>query len=187
MWKRKTILLVFAALTIFSEPALSQINNPAYANYFLVGRFGEICTMCEAIVLCEVADSDTQYEGIPEDRSFTLYHLQTRTFWSQIATIWEWFITNFNSDSLASGHSRPVQVYTVTAARWSGPRTVEAQVSLEPATIVIGNRTTDRVGRRWLQDPGSRPVGFCQRLPLWDTLARIEQATEAHGATGAPQ
>ena len=86
VWKRETILLVFAALGIFSGPALSQINNPAYADYFLVGRFGEICTMCEAIVLCEAGDSDTQYEGIPEDRSFTLYHLQTRTFWSQVAT-----------------------------------------------------------------------------------------------------
>ena len=163
--------LVLAFLIAFAFPALSQVNNPAYANYLLVGQFGEMCTMCEAIVLCEVNDSDAQYEAIPEGRSFTLYHLQTRTFWSQVATIWEWFITNFDSDSLASsGHQRPVDVYTVTDGAWSGAQTLEAHVSLDPATIVVGEYTIDRIERRWLRDPGKPPIGFCQRLPLWESL-----------------
>ena len=140
--------MVFAFLSSLTFPAVSQVNNPAYADYFLVGQFGEICTMCEVIVLCETGDRDTQYEKIPDEGSFTLYHLQTRTFWSQIATIWEWFITNFDSDSLAtSGHKRPVKVYSVTSGRWSGPQMVEAHVSLNPATIVIGERTIDRIDR----------------------------------------
>ena len=155
----------------FSLPVLSQINNPAYADYLLVGRFGEICTMCEAIVLCETDSGDRPAEGIPEDGSFTLYHLKTRTFWSQVATIWEWFITNFDPDSLAvAGHRRPVEVYTVDDGRWSGPQTIEAHVSLDPATIFIGDDTIDRVDRRWLKAPASEPVGFCQRLPLWESL-----------------
>lgn len=159
---------------VFSLPAASQINNLAYADYFLVGRFGEICTMCEAIVLCETTENHQPYETIPNSGSFTLYHLQTRTFWSQIATIWEWFITNFNSDSLATaGHRRPVRVYTITQGHWAAPQTVEAHISLDPATIVINDQTIDRIERRWLRDTELRPVGYCQRLPLWESLETI--------------
>jgi hypothetical protein len=180
---RRNIFLTLTALAIYSAPALSQINNPAYADYFLVGRFGEICTMCEAIVLCEASERETQYENIPEEGDFTLYHLQTRTFWSQVSTIWEWFITNFNSDSLASGHSRPVHVYKMNNAHWAGPQILEAHISLDPATIVIGNLTIDRVARRWFENESVQPVGFCQRLPLWEALDTINLHSAAGGAS----
>lgn len=161
-------------LLITPVPGMGQVNNPAYADYLLVGQFGEICTMCEAVVLCENADAETQRENIPADGSFTLYHLQTRTFWSQVATIWEWFITNFDPDSLAvAGHRRPVMVYTITEGSWSKPQTLEAHVSLDPATIVIGDDAIDRIESRWLRGAAMRPVGFCQRLPLWDSLETI--------------
>lgn len=169
--KRGFERLIFVVILALPLPAMSQINDPAYADYLLVGRFGEICTMCEAIVLCEAANNSTQYASIPEVGSFTLYHLQTRTFWSQVATIWEWFITNFDPDSLAAaGHRRPVKVYAVANGNWLAMRNLEAHVSLEPATIVIDDLTIDRVDRRWLQGPTSQPVGFCQRLPLWESL-----------------
>ncbi|NND37664.1 MAG: hypothetical protein HKN81_11090 [Gammaproteobacteria bacterium] len=162
-----------------APPAQAQVNNPAYADYFLVGRFGEICTMCEAVVLCE-GEPETPRTKIPAEGDFTLYHIQTRTFWSQIATIWEWFVANFNSGSLAAGHSRPVDVYQVEGGTWSQPRTVDAQVSLDPATIVLDDHVIDRVERRWLSHEGSRPLGFCQRLPLWESLDTIAmQSAEA--------
>jgi len=171
-------------LLILSGPALGQINNPAYADYLLVGRFGEICTMCEAVVLCEANNSDARHEGIPEGGSFTVYHLQTRTFWSQVGTIWEWFITNFDSDSLAvAGHKRPVEVYTVTDGRWSQPQTIEAHLSLDPARIVIYDHTIDRVDRSWFQGPDSQPVGFCQRLPLWESLELIAKRRPEEGTS----
>jgi len=169
--RRRFDRLIVVVMLALPFPAASQINDPAYADYFLVGRFGEMCTMCEAIVLCEAGTDRTEYESIPGGKSFTLYHLQTRTFWSQIATIWEWFITNFDPDSLAAaGHSRPVKVYTVTKGLWSAVQTQEAQVSLDPATIAIGEQTIDRVARRWLLGANRQPVGFCQRLPLWASL-----------------
>ena len=178
------VLSILVVLMALSFPVASQVNNPAYANYLLVGRFGEICTMCEAILLCEAGDGDMQYGSIPEGKSFTLYHLQTRTFWSQIATIWEWFIANFDSDSLAvAGHGRPVKIYTVVEGRWSGPQTVEAHVSLDPATIVIDDHTIGRIERRWLQGRASQPVGFCQRLPLWESLDIITRHGAAEGAS----
>lgn len=163
------LILVFILLLPF--PAVGQINDPAYADYFLVGRFGEICTMCEAIVLCEAASSSRPYESIPERGSFTVYHFETRTFWSQIATIWEWFITNFDSDSLAAaGHARPVNVYAITNGQWSKAQVLDARVSLDPATIVIDEQTIDRVERRWLRGTPAQAVGYCQRLPLWESL-----------------
>jgi len=76
---RRNFSLTLTLLAIYSAPALSQVNNPAYTDYLLVGRFGEICTMCEAIVLCEAGERETQYDNIPEEGDFTLCHLQTRT------------------------------------------------------------------------------------------------------------
>ncbi|MDP6674599.1 MAG: hypothetical protein QGH93_07120 [Gammaproteobacteria bacterium] len=168
-------LAISAVLIALSFPLLSQVNNPAYADYFLVGRFGEICTMCEAIVLCEAEDHETSYAHLPEGRSYTLYHLQTRTFWSQMATIWEWFIANFDTDSLAStGHSRPVKIYTVTDGNWSKAKIVHAHLSLDPARISLDDHVIDRVTRHWLQDSASsQPIGFCQRMPLWESLDTI--------------
>ena len=173
---------ILVLILLLPFPAIGQINDPAYADYFLVGRFGEICTMCEAIVLCEVASSSTRYESIPERGSFTVYHLKTRTFWSQIATIWEWFITNFDSDSLvATGHARPVNVYAIADGQWSKAQVLDARVSLDPATIVIDEQTIDRVERRWLRGKPAQPVGYCQRLPLWESLDIItrHQADDA--------
>lgn len=171
---RNAILITLALFITYPGVAFSQVNNPAYADYLLVGQFGEICTMCEAIVLCEATESEMPRENIPADGSFTLYHFETRTFWSQIATIWEWFITNYDSDSLAvAGHKRPVRVFTVSTGHWSKPVTVEAHLLLDPATITIGDRVIDRVESRWLEPPNPQPVGHCQRLPLWDSLEII--------------
>ncbi len=169
---------IFALVLLLLQPLLAgaQVNNPAYANYLLVGRFGEICTMCEAIVYCDADINATPREEIPGTGTFTVYHFQTRTFWSQISTIWEWFITNFNSDSLArSGHSRPVNIYSVVNGQWSSPEIVSAHLSLEPAMIEINDTRIDRIERRWLRGDNSELAGFCQRLPLWTSLEKIAE------------
>ena len=163
------MLLLCALLGL--TPASAQVNNPAYADYLLVGRFGEICTMCEAIVLCETDEQRTNADEIPGSGSFSVYHLQTRTFWSQIATIWEWFVVTFDSEALATGgHTRPVHSYDVTDGRWSARKVIAARLTLEPALIDLGDQSIDRVEGRWLQGPDHRPAGFCRRLPLWESL-----------------
>jgi hypothetical protein len=165
----------FSLLLVLSGAASAQVNNPAYANYFLVGQFGEVCTMCEVVVYCSDDIYDTPRATLPEDGSYTVYHLQTRTFWSQVSTIWEWFITNFEQDSLArSGHTRPVKIYTVVAGEWSGPEVIEAHLALEPALITLGDRRIDRVERRWLSGEDNQLEGFCQRMPLWESIELID-------------
>jgi hypothetical protein len=172
------LLLLLQAL-----PALAQVNDEAYANYFLVGQFGEVCTMCEVMVLCEAGAAPPAHGAIPEGGSFTLYHIQTRTFWSQVATIWEWFIANFNSRPLVAGHGRPVIIHTVANGAWATPVTGELHIALEPPIVTLPDgREIERVNRRWLQSSPSADLGYCERLPLWDALDVIEKRS----AGGAP-
>jgi len=156
-------------------PASAQINIDAYRDYFLVGRFGEVCTMCEITVLCESALVRPEYAQIPAKGSFTVYHLQTRTFWSQMSTIWEWFIANFSSEPLAErGHARPVHIYAVADGEWQAREVVEARLVLEPAVLEFGSASIDRKTREWVNADSQQSMGFCQRLPLWDALEYIE-------------
>lgn len=167
--------LVAVLLLALALPAAGQVNNPAYANYFLVGQFGEICTMCEVVVLCDASAEPPAYPQIPEQQSFTLYHLHTRTFLSQVSTIWEWFISNFSSAGLEAGHTRPVTVYAVDNGAWGAPVTTEIRVALDPPLLTIGDdHQVDRTNRSWSRTSTKESLGHCQRMPLWDSLATIK-------------
>ena len=169
---RRAVLL---AALVASAPAAAQVNIDAYRDYFLVGRFGEVCTMCEVVVLCEEGSAPPQANGVPAQGDFTLYHLQTRTFWSQVSTIWEWFISNFTAEDLAArGHTRPVHVYSVTGGEWSGKTVIEGRLVLEPGVLEFGAWHINRVNRAWLRADTGQAVGYCARLPLWEALESIE-------------
>jgi len=125
----------------------------------------------------ENTDTVPAYELIPAAGNFTLYHLQTRTFWSQIATIREWFISNFNSESRAQGHDRPVWIYTIADNIWSGPKVIDAWVALEPPLLTFAETAVDRSNQAWLSAADGTPIGYCQRLPLWNSLETIAQTS----------
>ena len=167
-------VLLLAALSL-AVPLRAQVNIDAYRDYFLVGRFGEVCTMCEVVVLCEAGDQAPSGDAVPASGDFTLYHLQTRTFWSQVSTIREWFIANFTEEELAArGHARPVHVYEVAAGKWSARRVVEARLVLDPPLIELGDHRIDRIDRAWQRADTGESIGYCARLPLWDALDSIE-------------
>lgn len=159
---------------LFIGSAQAQVNAEAFREYFLVGQFGEVCTMCEVVVLCEKGEAPPTYEAVPSTGTFTLYHLETRTFWSQISTIWEFFISNFTTDSLAKrGHGRPVNVYQIEDGNWAGRETIEGRLILDPGVLEFGSANIDRVNREWLDASTDNGLGYCQRLPLWDSLETI--------------
>lgn len=168
-----TAVLLAAALL----PASAQVNNKAYADYFLVGQFGEVCTMCDVMVLCEAGSAPPAHQSVPADGSFTLYHIQPRTFWSQVGTIREWFISNFNSKPLESGHRRPVTIYVVDGGVWTPPVAGELHIALDPPLLAMSDgRGIERINRRWQESaPPSAELGYCQRLPLWDALDVIDK------------
>jgi hypothetical protein len=167
---------LLATALLAAGPGAAQVNDPRFRNYFLVGEFGEVCTMCEVAVLCQAGDTPPPADAVPAAGDFTLYMLQTRTFWSQVSTIWEWFISNFSSTPLTAGHERPVVEYAVTDGTWAPPVTRSLRISLEPPLLAVDNGVeVDRVNRRWRRAGTGEPLGYCSRLPLWDTLAVIEQ------------
>ncbi len=130
--------------------------------------------MCEVIVVCQAGDEPPAEDVVPVGGDFTLYDIQTRTFWSQVSTIWEWFIANFATDALASrGHTRPVHEYTVVNGQWSGPQVIEGRLILDPGVLEFGAHNIDRVTRQWQRADTGAAVGYCSRLPLWESLDTI--------------
>ncbi len=177
-FRRKQLLawLTAGLLTVPLLPAYGQVNNKAYADYFLVGQFGEVCTMCDVMVLCKAGATPPAHQSVPADGSFTLYHIQPRTFWSQVGTIREWFIANFSSRQLERGHRRPVTIYTVDDGVWAPPVAGELHIALDPPLLATSDgREIERIHRRWSQTTPPAPLGYCQRLPLWDALAVIDK------------
>ncbi|MEM1111647.1 MAG: hypothetical protein AAGI11_07045 [Pseudomonadota bacterium] len=174
--------LILACLLFAYWLPLSQAQpgNDRNQGLLLFGEFGELCTMCEAVLMCEESLAAPEYAAVPVSGDFTLYHVQARSFWSQIATIWEWFIANFQEEPI-SGHQRPVRVFEVASAVWGSPQAAELQMELEPALLSIratGTVTTidRRTHQRFLNGAAS---GYCQRLPLWDALDAIEHREAA--------
>lgn len=170
-------LFITLSLALLALQASAQVNDPKYKDYFLMGRFGEVCTMCEVIVLCEPGDVIPTYASVPESGNFTLYHIQTRTFWSQVSTIWEWFVKNFSEgeETLATrGHTRPIFRYDVTGDQWSDKQTLQARLILEPGRLEFGEHTIDRVNQAWSTSINGKQIGFCQRMPLWYALEQIK-------------
>jgi hypothetical protein len=169
----RAALAVLALLA--AGPAAAQVNEARFRDYFLVGQFGEVCTMCEVAVLCTAGTVPPGSDVVPTGGDFTLYLVHTRTFWSQVSTIWEYFVSNFTSATLVDGHERPVTVYEVAGGTWLVPQQRTLRLSLEPARIAIDDgREIDRVGRRWQRSADGESLGYCSRLPLWDTIAVVD-------------
>jgi len=144
----------------------------------LMNKFGELCTMCEAMLFC--APGDVVAVGVadlsrPDIGPYTLYHFRTKTFWGQVATIGK-YLAKWVSPIVRE--ERPVAIHTVGPGGIGGPahRVAEgtASLSLEPLLIEVDGWRIDRQSRAWQPDQGS-PVGSCARLPLRETLGVLKE------------
>jgi hypothetical protein len=72
--------LVILLACFLLPPGHAQASGAQYQGLFLVGRFGEVCTMCEVVVLCERTSPARSLTDIPTTGAFNLYHFETRTF-----------------------------------------------------------------------------------------------------------
>lgn len=151
---------------------LAADAEPETEYMLLQNKFGELCTMCEATVVCR-ADQATEIGvddlGKAATAPYTLYHFHTKDFWGQVATIWDYMIRWVKP---VLREKRPLTIYSVEdsgegTARGSMSRTM-AFLSLDPASIQVGERRIDRWSGEWLAADGT-VVGSCSRLPLRDT------------------
>ena len=165
------VSLIIAISLLYSS---AEVEARDESSLLLYSQFGELCTMCEAVVQCENTNTKDVYNAFPQSGQFTLYHLKTRTFWSQISTIWEFFIKNFNDDAV-KGHRRPVNIIKVDENNWSYPQIGEARISIDPNTIYIEEKMIDRESSQWIELVTNNHIGFCYRLPLWESLEIIEE------------
>jgi|TARA_B100002003_G_scaffold201446_1_gene193162 hypothetical protein len=165
--------LIFTILILLSLEVSSQ-NSVIQEELLLYSQFGEFCTMCEAVLLCEEGE-EKSYNFIPNTGNFTLYHLRTRTFLSQISTIWEFFIKNFDGYEI-KGHKRPVNIITIDSNQWSKSMTSDAEISIDPGLIYIEDRMINRVNNEWMNN-ANESIGFCYRLPLWASIEKIDKKT----------
>ena len=133
------LCLVIAAVTSLAGTK-ARADEQQYL--LLMNRFGEICTMCEAVVLC--ADGDVSAVtvadlGSPGTGPFTLYHFQTKTFWGQVATIWS-YLRRWVEPIIRE--ERPVRhLHRRHRRNWGANRSLEermARLSIDPPLIEVG-------------------------------------------------
>ena len=166
---KKYFVLIFFIFVLDSQAQEVKIDK---SELLLYSQFGEFCTMCEATLVCAEGKNEID-EKFLERESYLLIHLETRTFWSQIATIWEFFIRNFDRYQI-KGHSRPVNLYSSENGEWFDIEITTAEISLDPNLIKIKQFLIDRETQDWINHKELN-IGSCKRLPLWETLAYIDQ------------
>ena len=172
---KKYFVLIFLMIVL---DAHAQEMKSKTNELLLYSQFGEFCTMCEATLVC--AEGENNIDDTFLDReSYLLIHLQTRTFWSQIATIWEFFIRNFD-DYQVKGHSRPVNIYSSEKGNWLSIDITTAEISVDPNLIKMKQFLIDRETQNWINHK-EEIIGSCKRLPLWETLAYIDQRLQKSG------
>lgn len=161
------------AACLATSLALAQpAQDPQYP--LLVNRFGELCTMCEAMVACRAGAEAPADVAALQAGPYTLYHFQTRTFWGQVSTIFT-YLQRWITPVVYQ--ERPVVIYTVDATGPAGATRRRAEGSaglgLDPARVILGDRQIDRGTSAW-QDRDGQPLGRCARLPLRETLAFVQ-------------
>ena len=91
--------------------------------------------------------------------------------WSQIATIWEFFIRNLmviSQRTFKTGNT------LFRNGNWFDAETTTAEISIDPNLIKIKQFVIDRETQDWI-DHKEQMIGSCIRLPLWETLEYIDE------------
>ncbi|NKB45619.1 MAG: hypothetical protein GKS03_15210 [Alphaproteobacteria bacterium] len=151
---------------VWAQASADPMGTPDWGDYpMLMSQFGELCTMCEAYVQCrpEPADSTT-------DRDFTLYYFQNKTFWGQIATIWDYFARWFDP---VTSQSRPATVYKFSSDATVTETPLTAYLSVAESEIQIEKTRIDRTKHSWMNEGGDE-IGTCKRLGIPESMAMIE-------------
>jgi len=125
----------------------------------LATNYGELCSVCEGFLKCRMGTASAPADDL------TVYHIEIKDFWQQVATIGDWFMVMFRQ---AQDERRHLTIYTRSAG--PGGRTVrvvlpdqEAHLSLQRARIDVPGAWIDRGSGAWHPD-GIAGTGECTAL-----------------------
>lgn len=166
-------ILLFVLFNGFANPTRAEPIIYDQSHLLLTTRYGKLCSVCEATLLCSSKDiSDVGVEDLsnPSLAPYTLYHFHAQNFWDQMALIVDWFLVIFQP--ARTSDQRPVSVYTIpTKGVTSSTRahqTVIGDILSNPEEIHIGHNIIDRRSREWRYANGET-LGQCKRLSLKET------------------
>ena len=124
-------------------------------------RINIYCTTCDDFIRCQ-SDNET----------YTLYRLRAKTFWAQIATIWDYLIARIRPKTT---DIRPLTIYLANGQhkdlRQDG---LAARIDLAAATIVLPDARIDMREGEWRTVTGELQ-GCCATLPRRDGYAFVRE------------
>ena len=149
-----------------AQESETEFVTPDWGNYpLLMSQFGEICTMCVAYLQCRPKQTDET-----AGENFALYYFETKSFWGQIATIWDYFAVWFDP---VTSETRPATIYRFSSDANGNVRIpTNAYLSVADAKIEIDNTWIDRDTSEWYSDSGEN-IGSCRRLGIPESIHMV--------------
>lgn len=168
VWTFSLFLAVSAITSSSNAQTPDVLATPDWGDYpLLMSQFGELCTMCEAYLRCTPTP-----EGRQSGREETLYFFETKTFWGQIATIWDYFAMWFDP---VTSEKRPATIYRVTSPEDDDSVVqTETYLSVVDAKIEIDGTWVNRDSGAWFAADDTA-IGMCSRKGIGESMAAIAQ------------
>jgi len=144
---------------ILAQEAERSFVTPDWGDYpLLMSQFGELCTMCIAYLRCETNDPGASVAG-----DFAVYHFEIKSFWGQIATIWDYFAKWFDP---VTREKRPATIYHFNEEKNEDVKiSTIAYLSKGESKIEIDYSWIDRNTAYWYAKSNQR-IGSCVRIGI---------------------
>ena len=158
---------------ILAQEAEPSFTTPDWGDYpLLMSQFGELCTMCIAYVRCKEDNP-----GTSSTEDFAIYYFEIKSFWGQIATIWDYFAKWFDP---VTSEKRPALIYRFNddGNEYASVPTT-AYLSREKSRIEIENTWIDRNTADWYAKSNEQ-IGSCDRMGIPEATYLIAQGKQWH-------
>jgi len=127
-------------------------------------RINLLCSTCDDFLRCELSDV------VPEANSYRLYRLREKSFWAQIATIWDYLIQLFRQKT---ADVRPLTVYENEGERRRIVSSeAKARVDAAAGLILLPDSVIDMRNGQWRTLNGDLQ-GQCRALPRREGYAWV--------------
>ncbi len=155
-WPRVPGLVRITLVGILSSLLLAMLSSQASAaapRPLLAAAYGELCTTCDAYLLCEASTS--------VQSASRLLHVHKHSFWGQIGTIWTWLRHLFQP---VRPDTRHLTLYRPTGdGRWASEGQARVTLDLRSLRIDFPSGWIDRNDGGW-HDARDRRIGLCRSV-----------------------